>query len=88
MKNEVFYERAQAARDEYSKNEQYIHNHILSDIFVQFFENRDSFPDELIISGRSYSKDWVFDVLCQLGINFEKISQLGDYFLIHSPQLQ
>lgn len=87
VKNEEFYSRAQELRDYYKKNNGYLLSKIVSEIVGEVFDNGDEFPPELTFSGHHYQKYMVESVLKMLKLDYKKVTQLGDFFVINGLKL-
>lgn len=88
VKNEEFYSRAQKARDYYKEESLYLYSDIVRKITGGVFEYGDEFPNELIFSGHSYSENMVKDVIKTLQLSYERLTKLGDNFIIRGLKLK
>lgn len=88
VKNEEFYERAQKARDYYQSIPAPIYENVVKKIAGEVFSNGDEIPDELIFAYYHCSKDIVEDVLERLRMEYEKLTQLNDYYIIRKLRLK
>lgn len=87
VKNEEFYSRAQKARDYYKEEGLYLYSDIVRKIAGEVFEYGDEFPPELTFSGHHYQKYMVESVLKMLKLDYKKVTQLGDFFVINGLKL-
>lgn len=88
VKNEEFYERAQKVRDYYKSIPAPLYENVVKKIAGEVFANGDEIPDELIFAYHHCSKDIVEDVLERLKMEYEKLTQLDDYYVIRKLRLK
>ena len=88
VKNEEFYERAQKTRDYYQCISAPLYANIVKKIAGEVFANGDEIPEELIFSYPHVSKYMVEEVLEFLVTDYEKLTQLDNYYVIRKLRLR